>query len=132
MEDGDPVKRTYHEQSSIPEEKNWVREIRELRVEYDIEEEDEGIAAMSKDQWKAKVHSKVKSSALTKLNNEKNQPLKSSSYPDAEELKVAGYVTRLTVSNTCLLFRVRSGIVDVKELHRYKILSALQVVLGLK
>ena len=71
-------------------------------------------------EWKAKVHSKVKCNALSLLNEEKNQLSKSSAYPDAEDFKIAGYISQLTVSNACLLFRVRSRIIDIKEFHQYK------------
>ena len=63
---------------------NKVKEFRELWVEYNIEEEDEEIAALSKEKWKATVYSKVYKSKCDKsqlLNHEKNQQLKFSSYP---------------------------------------------------
>ena len=98
LEDDDPVKRTYHEQATIPGEKNWASEVNELRAMYYIEEQDEEIKAIPKDQWKAKVHCKVKVNAISQLNQGKNQLSKSSTYPDAEEFKTAEYISQLTVS----------------------------------
>ena len=120
LEDDDPVKRTYQEQSTIPEEKNWAKEVSELRLKYEIDEGEEEIAGLSKEQWKDKVHSKVKPSAIVQLNMEKNKLSKSSTYPDVKTFEAAEYISKLNVSNACLLFRVRSRIIDVKEFHGYK------------
>ena len=60
LEDDDPVKRTYQEQSTIPDENNWKKEVSELRLSYEIDEGAEEIAGQSKEQWKVKVHSKEK------------------------------------------------------------------------
>ena len=120
MEDDDPVKITYQEQLKIPEEKNWANEVAELRTTYEIVESDEDIAELSKEEWKTKVYDPVKALALVNLNEEKNNLSKSSAYPDAESLKTAKYIDHFTVKHACLLFRVRSRIVDIKEFHQYK------------
>ena len=120
LEDDDPVKLMYQEQLKIPHEKNWANEVAELRSIYLILDSDEEIAAVSKEEWKAEVHNIVKTQAVVSLNEEKNALTKSSVYPDAENLKTSKYLSFFTVSNACLLFRVRCRIVDTKDLHQYK------------
>ena len=120
MEDDDPVKRIYYEQLKIPEEKNWANELVDLREKYELLESDTEVEGLLKEEWKGKVHTQVKTAAVIQLNVEKNQLSKSSVYPDADSIKTAPYIYHLTVSHSCLLFRLRSRIIDVKELHRYK------------
>ena len=45
---------------------------------------------------------------------------KSSSYPDAEYFVPSRYLYHFTVSHSCLLFRLRCRIIDIKEVQRYK------------
>ena len=120
MEEDDPVKRIYKEQLKIPEEKNWANELVVMRRKYELVESDTEIEGLSKEEWKGKVHTQVKTEAIIQLNLEKNQLSKSAIYPDADSFKTAKYMYHLTVSHSCLLFRLRSRIIDVKELHRYK------------
>ena len=120
MTDDDPVKCTYNEQLRIPEEKNWANEVKSLRSKYEIMDDDAEIMTLSKDEWKTTVQDQVRAVVIETLNEEKNNLSKSSVYPDAETLKPAKYIYHFTVHHACILFRVRSRIVDVKELHQYK------------
>ena len=62
----------------------------------------------------------MKTHAIAQLNDEKNKLSKCSVYLDVESFETAEYIYNFTVFHACLLFRVRSKIVDVKEFHRYR------------
>ena len=62
----------------------------------------------------------VRELAVDELNREKNGLSKCSSYPDSENIQVSKYLSHFQASQSCLLYRVRSRIVDVKEFHHYK------------
>ena len=119
-EEDDPVKLVYMEQLKIPEEKNWANEVKKIRSKYEIPETDEEIVSIPKDEWKDRVSEIVKRKAIIDLNEEKNSLSKSSSYPDAEDLVASRYLSHFKASHSCLLFRVRCRIIDVKEVQRYK------------
>ena len=120
LEDDDPVKQVYVEQLKIPGEKNWGNEIKRIRNEYELTETDEEIYSLTKDEWKFKVMELVKEKTIIELNQEKNSLSKSSSYPDAEYLLPSRYLYHFTASHSCLLFRLRCRIIDIKEVQRYK------------
>ena len=120
LEEDDPVKYVYREQLKIPEEKNWANEVMKLRADYEIPESDSEILDVPKDEWKAQVEDTVRSKTVCDLNQEKNSLSKSSSYPDAEYLLTSRYLYHFKASQSCLLFRVRSRSIDIKEAQRYK------------
>ena len=120
LEEDDPVKLVYMEQLKTPEEKNWANEVQNLRSMYEIKVTDVEISELSKDEWKAMVSNVVKEQAIISLNEEKNCLSKSSSFPDAECFQPSKYLFHFTVSRACLLFRVRSRIINIKDVQRYK------------
>ena len=120
LEEDDPVQLVYNEQLKIPEEKNWANELLKIRSTYKIEETDEEISTLLKDEWKALVSQAVKKVALLSLNEEKNSLSKSSSFPDAESFTPSSYLFHFAVTQACLLFRVRSRIINIKDVQRYK------------
>jgi hypothetical protein len=70
LDDTDPIKQVYCEQSKYCDEKNWSNEVKSLRVLYDIRETDSRITQYSKEQWKNIVKKKIKAFALNLLNQE--------------------------------------------------------------
>ena len=120
LEINDPVKERYKEQLKIEEERNWANECKILRSKYSLRETDDEVAELSRDEWKGRVYMSVREFAVGELNREKNVLSKCSSYPDSENIQVSKYLRHFQASQSCLLFRVRSRIVDVKEFHHYK------------
>ena len=120
LEDSDPVRHRYEEQKKLVEEKNWANECTILRTKYYLGETDVEVSELAREEWKEKVYQAVREIAVEELNREKNSLGKCSSYPDAEYLHVSQYLSHFQATQSCLLFRVRSRIVDVKEFHHYK------------
>ena len=80
----------------------------------------QSFAELSVEEWKEKVYLSVRMKAIELLNKEKAELSKCAEYPDSESLQVSQYLRHFQVDQSCLLFRVRSRIVDVKEFHHYK------------
>ena len=116
----DPVKRVYMQQLSFKYEPNWANECRSLREKYGIKGSDNQLKQMSKDEWKNIVREAVSKKALLRLNTDKNSKSKSSEYPDANELRCQSYFSELNREHACMLFRVRSRVLDVKEFRSFQ------------
>ena len=120
LDEGDPVKEVYKEQLKLPEEKNWANEVRQLRAVYELPESDIEVMSLPKDEWKMQVDGAVRMKAVDDLNQEKNSLSKSSSLPDSDSLQTSKYLYHFKISHSCLLFRVRSRTIDIKEAQSFK------------
>lgn len=116
----DPVKLTYNEQIKYECEQNWGNEINELRVKYDITEEDEQIAKTQKQKWKNKIKTKVKSYAIERLNNEIKNQKKAALLTPYTEFKAQDYLQEFPPYEARKIFHIRTGTLDIKTLRKYK------------
>ena len=66
------------------------------------------------------VDGAVRMKAVDDLNQEKNSLSKSSSLPDSDSLQTSKYLYHFKISHSCLLFRVRSRTIDIKEAQSFK------------
>ena len=115
----DPVLVAYHQQKLFEYEKNWCNEVSELRLKYGLNDDDNEIAAMSKEKWKSKVKEQVHKFAVAHLNSENSQKSKTSHHPPRETLLTQDYFTYLKPADARLLFSIRCGTLDIKTMRRY-------------
>ncbi len=101
-------------------EMNWANEASLLRARYMLEETDDRIKEMSKEEWKKKVKSKIREKALSDLIKKKETLSKGNSYPVPTDLKTQKYFFELDSSSARILFQVRCKVLDVKVWKRYK------------
>jgi hypothetical protein len=116
----DPVKDTYTQQTKYQHEKNWGNEVADLRIKYNITENDDEIVNLSKYKWKCNVKNKVYQYALEILNNECSEKSKTSQLSPYKQLMTQRYFYKLTPEDARTLFSVRSGTLDIKHFRKYK------------
>ena len=118
LEADDPVRENYEQQKLYLFEKNWFNEVYALRSKYGIGHTDEEIVSMSKDKWKAVVHSNVRAYALKNLNAENSCKSKTSNLPPYTSLMPQGYLEFLRPADARLFFAMRSGTLDIKTMQK--------------
>ena len=52
LDENDPVRRVYEQSKRFEYEKTWFREVKALIQKYDLEEDEENIKEIEKEQWK--------------------------------------------------------------------------------
>ena len=119
LDESDPVKKVYYEQLKFEHESNWGNEVKKLRSLYDITETDPEIEEHSKDRWKRAVKKKVRSYALTLLNQELSTQKHGSRIKSYNELSPQQYLVELQPQKARKLFHVRAGILDIKTVRKY-------------
>ena len=90
LERDDPVRRCFGEQERFPYEKNWVSEVRESLKVLQLQQSDDEIAEMSKEEWKRTVKNKIREKALEELIFEKSK-LKKGAAISCSELGMSEY-----------------------------------------
>ncbi len=119
LESDDPVKTNYQEQLKFEYESNWGNEVQDVRIKYGINDSDHEISNMSKDQWKNYVQCRVTSYALNELNIKLKQ-IKHNELASYEELKPQTYISLLIPVYTRIMFQIRTRVVDLKGVRKYK------------
>ena len=120
MQNDDPVRVMYKEQLKFEYEKNWSNGVKALRQKYDIDENDAEIANMSKETWKESIKKKIYKTALETLNKELATLKQSKFIPAYDCLKPQEYIYSVPPAQARNAFHIRTGIVDVKEVRKYK------------
>ena len=115
----DPVHHTYMQQLMY-QAPNWGNEIKHLRKKYDLQETDEEVASLSKEEWKRLVKRKVRAKALDKLNDEAEGQKNSSNLPRYENLQRQEYISTLTPKKARKIFHIRTNTIDLKAVRKYK------------
>lgn len=119
LQDDDPVKLTYEQQSRFEYECNWYNEVKCLRDKYSFTVTDNEIKEMSKEKWKSTIHDKIYEYVLEYLNHDNSQKSKTSHLPAHMNIKRQEYFEFLQPSDARLFFAIRSGTFDIKTLRNY-------------
>ena len=120
LDHDDPVLLAYQQQMNYVAEKNWANECIQLRAKYNLKENDEEIALLSKEAWKERVKKIVTREVLQDLNEEKMSKKKVAATKIYESMEGEEYLTTLKPEHARILFRVRSGMSIVKEHRQYE------------
>ena len=116
----DPVRRCYNEQKKYPFENNWAKEMKETLGYLNLEQSEEDIAEMTKDQWKRIVDEKIRKAALEELLNQKSKLKKGSLIDEGEELSTKTYFEDLNANEARSYFKIRAEVSDIKTFRRYQ------------
>ena len=119
LEDMDPVRVTYTQQLKYPYEPNWGNAVIKLKEIYGIDEGDDYIQDVSKENWKNLVKKKVYSHAFEQM-REKASQQKSAQKLVYSKLKIQEYMTKLPSENARKVFHIRSGTIDLRGHRKYK------------
>ena len=106
--------RFYTAQKYSPSEGDWVNQITKDKADIKLELSDAEIKSMSYYQFKKLVKQKVESFAIINLEarkKEKSKKLKISSFKPQEYI----LTTNLSITEVQTLFKIRNGMIDVKE-----------------
>ena len=76
LDEHDPVRVVYQQQSTFEYEGNWHNDIKEILERYSIGESEEEIKDMKKEKWKRLVKGKVEDYAVEQINKECNEKKK--------------------------------------------------------
>ena len=120
LQKDDPVKITYQQQLKYEVAPNWGNEVKTARHQYGIEETDEEILLLSKEKWKRLVKEKVTKFTLASLNQQITKQKNADNLSQYTELKHQKYMTNFRPTQTRTLFHVRTGIIDLKAVRKYK------------
>ena len=116
----DPVQINYHEQSKFLYEPNWVNEVCDIRKKYMIDENEEEISNMSKNQWKQLVKRRVTSHTLDELNLQLKQIKHTENLAPYDELAPQPYMSGLVPVYARIMFQIRTHIIDLKSVRKFK------------
>ena len=120
LENSDPVKQVYIQQTQYKLEKNWGNSMKELREKYEINESDEEITKLNKDKWKYMVKERINGYALKELNQQCARQKKGEKLIPYSKLIQQTYMYSLKPDQARILFQIRAGITDIKQLRTYK------------
>ena len=106
----------YQQQKKYKHERNWYNEFISLlkmyRMEYCGEKE---ICEYTRLRWKKIVKTHVKNYILTELNKLKEDQSKINNMTHYKDLRMQDYFQYLTPTEARVLFKVRTGTIDVKK-----------------
>ena len=114
----DPVHHLYQQQLMY-QAQNWGNEIAHLRKKYDLQETDDEIALLSKEEWKKLVKRKVRKYAFEKLCKEAENQKNFSNLPAYKDLIKQEYIAKLTPKKARKLFHLRTQTIDLKGVRKY-------------
>ena len=119
LREDDPVQKLWKYQTSLPDYGNWWSGVKNLMAKYSIEMSVEEIKEMSKDSFKKKVKFEVKKVAFEELKRECRSKEKTEKL-EYDELKTQEYLTKLSPSQSKVIFKCRSKTLNIKEHMQYK------------
>ena len=117
LDDNDPVKEVYGQQSKYTSESNWTNEVIEIRRKINLNIEDEIIADISKEMWKSRVNRAIKEAAIESLNSDCKRLRKVTR--EYSDLKTRQYLYKLPPEDATIAFAYRSGTSDLKCHKQY-------------
>ena len=120
LEPDDPVKQIYEQQKYYHFEKNWASEVRELLVKYGIDIDENEISRLSRSRWKEIIKTKIRGHIVTEANDICKSQAKMSHMPMYHNLTLQNYFDFLPPEDAKIMFKIRTGTVDVKANLRYK------------
>ena len=116
LDHNDPVKVMYHEQKTLPYEKNWANHMQQLLLRYNFTE-NEVAAYSSKKAWKKKAKTAVCEKAFEVLAADVAAKSKTSKL-SYESLNQQSYLCQYQYKDACTIFKLRSRSVDCKGNHK--------------
>ena len=120
LHDTDPVKQLYKQQGRFEKEENWHNEIKSLKQYYKIDATENEIKKTNIRKWKEVVKNKVQTHTLETLNISCSTQKKAVHLTPYKEIKMQKYMLYMSPEEARILFRVRSGMLDIKGWRRYK------------
>ena len=111
LEDNDPVRLVYKEQLSLPYEKNWGNETKELLKMYHLENID--LTELSYETWKQKVKQQVSECAFQKLSEEAKGKTKTK-HLTYTSFTPQPYIHHYHPKISSTLFKIRSRNIECK------------------
>ena len=111
LEDNDPVRLVYKEQLSLPYEKNWGNETKELLKMYHLENID--LTELSYENWKQKVKQQVSECAFLKLSQEAKGKTKTK-HLTYKSFTPQPYIHHYHPKISSTLFKIRSRNIECK------------------
>jgi hypothetical protein len=109
----------YAEQLKYVQEPNWANDVKAVRKIYNITQNDNEIAAMTKSVWKRIVKKSVEQRALENLNKDLALLKVSSHLCPYNKLEQQEYMQHLLPEEVRIIFQVRAGVVDFKAVRKY-------------
>ena len=119
LDEDDPVRKMYNNQTLLSGEKNWGNEVKSLRVKFGVTESDDEIKAMSRDSYKSKIKKAVREYAFTQLLTVCRSKSKTKDL-NYDRLETQDYLTKLYPWQAELIFRCRSKTLDIKAHRPFK------------
>ena len=113
----DPILRMYHQQISLPFEKNWGNEVSALRKEYGIMLSDTEIKTLSKQSWKSVVKKAIELKTFTELSAVSASKSKTSTLKYTV-FQRQGYTRKLSCTAVSTIFRFRTRTLACKVNHK--------------
>ena len=115
LDDTDPVKVMYHEQKTLPFEKNWANHMAHILELYHLDEAQ--IHTMSKDSWKRIAKKAICDHVFQLLSKDAASKSKTKAICYSS-FSHQGYLYQYRFKDACTIFKLRSGSVDCKGNHK--------------
>ena len=126
----DPVRMVYHEMLKYKEEINWANDVIGLRKKYNLPLSDENIKNMQMNDWKSFVKSVIYKEAFMELQIECSYN-KKTSHISYEHFQTCDYLTSLPPKQAKLIFKAKTGMLDIKVNFKNKYANVLKCPLCL-
>ena len=120
LDEHDPVRVVYQQQSRFEYEENWHNDIKERLERYNIGESEEEIKDMKKEKWKRLVKGKVEDYAVEQINKECNEKKKTTLFTTYKEFNIEPYLVKMQPDLARTIFSIRAGVLDIKTYRMYK------------
>ena len=119
LNDDDPVKKVWRNQTNLPDHGNWWCGVKELMLKYSIQFNEEEIKNMSKDTFKRKVKTAVTNQAFEDLKNECKSKKKTNSI-NYEKWETQNYIKTMYPGAAKTIFKCRAKTLNIKEHMKYR------------
>ena len=126
----DPVRMVYHEMLKYKEEINWANDVIGLRKKYNLPLSDENIKNMQMNDWISFVKSVIYKEAFMELQIECSYN-KKTSHISYEHFQTCDYLTSLPPKQAKLIFKAKTGMLDIKVNFKNKYANVLKCPLCL-
>ena len=120
LDEHDPVRVVYQQQSRFEYEENWHNDIKERLERYNIGESEEEIKDMKKEKWKRLVKGKVENYAVEQIIKECNEKKKTTLFTTYKEFNIEPYLVKMQPDLARTIFSIRAGVLDIKTFRMYK------------
>ena len=126
----DPVRMVYNEMLKYKEEINWANDVIGFREKYSLPLSDENIKNMQMNDWKSFVKSVIYKEAFMELQIECSYN-KKTSHISYEHFQTCDYLTSLPPKQAKLIFKAKTGMLDIKVNFKNKYANVLKCPLCL-